>query len=196
MTSAVRGNATNALALESPVPAKTLPVFLSIGRKPVNEQHRAPVAGTNVVEGDLEFAGAEFAHSGDCGGERQRDTVHAVPQARWLRPIIKHMTKVTGAPAAMNFRTHLEDPTLVDRRSHGTGQRLIKARPARSTLEFRGRGEERQRAARAPISALAMLAVQGTRPRGLRPLVPQHIIGLRRELFLPFRVGMRDLERL
>src|SRR5467141_3930137 len=127
--------------------------------------------------------------------EDQRKAVHAVAQAGRLRPIVKDMTEMAAAAAAVNFGPQ-HPKGAVFGLADGIVERLIKTRPAGAALEFRLRGEQRQVAAGAGEDALAMLFQQRARPRTLGALLAQDLILLRGELRAPLRVGLFDLEFL
>src|SRR6267378_3659994 len=127
--------------------------------------------------------------------EDQRKAVHAVAQAGRLRPVIKDMTEMAAAAAAVNFGPQ-HPKGAVFGLADGIVERLIKTRPAGAALEFRLRGEQRQIAAGAGEYALAMLLEQRARTRALGALLAQDFILLRRQLRAPFRIGLFDLEFL
>src|SRR5467141_4794409 len=127
--------------------------------------------------------------------EDQRKAVHAVAQAGRLRPIVKDMTEMAAAAAAVNFGPQ-HPKGAVFGPADGIVERLIKTRPAGAALEFRLRGEQRQVAAGAGEDALAMLLEQRARSRTLGALLAQDLILLRRQLRPPFRIGLFDLELL
>src|SRR5437899_7848133 len=127
--------------------------------------------------------------------EDQRKAVHAVAQAGRLRPVIKDVTEMAAAAAAVDFGTQ-HPKGAVFGLADGVVERLIKTRPAGAALEFRLRGEQRQVAAGAGEDALAMLLEQRARTRALGALLAQDVILLRRQLRAPFRIGLFDLEFL
>src|SRR3981189_3742077 len=127
--------------------------------------------------------------------EDQRKAVHAVAQAGRLRPIVKDVTEMAAAAAAVNFGPQ-HPKGAVFGLADGVVERLIKARPAGSALEFRLRREQRQVAAGAGEDALAMLLEQRARSRTPNALLAQDVILLRRQLRAPFRIGLFDLELL
>src|SRR4030081_353828 len=127
--------------------------------------------------------------------EDQRKAVHAVAQAGRLRPIVKDVTEMAAAAAAVNFSPQHPKGAVLGL-ADGIVERLIKTRPAGAALEFRLRGEQRQVAAGAGEDALAMLLEQRARTRALGALLAQDFILLRRQLRAPFRIGLFDLEFL
>src|SRR5258706_11031372 len=127
--------------------------------------------------------------------EDQRKAVHAVAQAGRLRPVIKDMTEMAAAAAAVNFGPQ-HPKGAVFGLADGVVERLIKTRPAGAALEFRVRGEQWQVAAGAGEDALAVLLEQRARSRTLGALLAQDLILLRCQLGAPFRIGLFDLEFL
>src|SRR5882762_634277 len=162
----------------------------------LNRKPRSKDRGT--IAERATFAGAKARKSGRRWGgrvEHQRKAVHAVAQTSRLRSVVEDVTEMAAAAAAMNFGPqHPQGPVfgLAD----GVVERLIKARPAGSALEFRLRREQRQVAAGAGEDALAMLLEQRARSRTLGALLAQDVILLRRQLRAPFRIGLFDLELL
>src|SRR6266404_5112617 len=127
--------------------------------------------------------------------EDQRKAVDAVAQAGRLRPIVKDVTEMTAAAAAVNFSPQ-HPKGAVFGLADGIVERLIKTRPAGAALEFRLRGEQRQVAAGAGEGALAVFLEQRARSRPLGALLAQDLVLLRRQLGAPFRIGLFDLEFL
>src|SRR3977135_3324809 len=127
--------------------------------------------------------------------EDQRKAVHAVAQAGRLRPIVKDVTEMAAAAAAVNFGPQHPKGAVLGL-ADGVLERLIKTRPAGAALEFRLRGEQRQVAAGAGENALAMLLEQPTRSRTLGAFLAQDFVLLRRQLRAPFGIGLFNLEFL
>src|SRR3981081_4296866 len=127
--------------------------------------------------------------------EDPRKAVHAAAHTGRLRPIVKDVTEMAAAAAAVNFSPQHPKGAVLGL-ADGIGQRLIKKWPAGAALEFRLRGEQRQVAAGAGEDALAMLLEQRARTRALGALLAQDFILLRRQLRAPFRIGLFDLEFL
>ena len=65
----------------------------------------------------------------------ERDSVHAVSLAPRGWAVGKHMSEMSTAIRAMNFRSSHEE-AAIDGRCHGGGERLREARPSRTALEF------------------------------------------------------------
>src|SRR3979411_2789598 len=127
--------------------------------------------------------------------EDQRKAVHAVAQAGRLRPIVKDVTEMAAAAAAVNFSPQHPKGAVLGL-ADGIVERLIKTPPAGAALACRLRGEQRQVAAGAGEDALVMLLEQRARTRALGALLAQDFILLRRQLRAPFRIGFFDLEFL
>src|SRR6516225_2908142 len=99
------------------------------------------------------------------------------------------------ASAAMHLGTqHAQGAVFGD--ADGVLQRLIEARPAGAAVELGLGGEQRQVAAGAGKSPLAMLLQERAGPGALSALLAQDLILLRGELRTPLGVGLFDLERL
>ena len=86
------------------------------------------------------------------------------------------MALVTTAAAAVVFRTGNDQFEIYFRRNRSL-QGLPKAGPTRATVELRLRGEQRQIATSAVISAAALFCVQWTGEGTLSAFVAEHVIG-------------------
>src|ERR1700736_2785272 len=128
-----------------------------------------------TIAGQATLAGRDMKVSARLRPRRmkhQRETVHAVAQARRLRAVVEDVAEMAAAAAAMYFGAqHAEGAVLglADR----VLQRLIEARPAGAAFELGVRGEQRQVAAGAGEDALAMLLQKRARTRSLRALLAQ-----------------------
>src|SRR4029079_12963886 len=80
------------------------------------------------------------------GDELERDSVHAIAQARGLGPVVEHVAQMPAAAAAMHLRARHEQAFVVGG-GDGVLQRRIEAGPAGAAVELGGGGEERQVAA-------------------------------------------------
>src|SRR3954464_12888124 len=89
-----------------------------------------------------------------------RDPIDAVAQMGWRRAVLEHMSEVTAASRAMDFRA---DHTVaaIDGRFDGAINRLIEARPSRPALELELGFEERLAAPHAGKPAGALFHEQG-----------------------------------
>src|SRR3954447_26720459 len=74
--------------------------------------------------------------------EIQRDTIDAIPQARWRRTVFEDVAKVSAASAAVHFGA-LHEEAGVGGRAHCAWNRLEETRPSRAALEFRSGLEQR-----------------------------------------------------
>src|SRR5262245_66499679 len=96
---------------------------------------------------------------------------------------------------AIKFRTW-HQRQIVGRGADGGFERWPEARPAGAAVIFRVGGEQRQLAARAGESPLALLAIERARARNLGAVQAQHIVLRFCQDAPPFAVGLLNLERL
>jgi hypothetical protein len=75
--------------------------------------------------------------SGGGGLEGQCDAVHAIAQARWLRPIVEHMPEVTAATMAMDSGPDHEETGVLGL-ANSVIERCPEARPAGAAIELGG----------------------------------------------------------
>src|SRR5215470_2442756 len=127
--------------------------------------------------------------------ELERGRVHAVAQARRSRPVVEDVTEMRIARRAQYFSAlHEEAPVLLGAKVL-LGHRRIEARPAAAGVELGRRVEQRRAAAYARVGSGLfggpVLAAEGC----FGPLLPCHAVLLRRELLLPFGVGLRHFYR-
>src|SRR5215204_5963367 len=104
------------------------------------------------------------------------------------------MAEVAAAAAAVHLGAWDQEGAV---RGGGDrmGQRAKEARPPGAALEFRLRGEQRERAAGAGERSLALLAVERARVRPLGRMLAQHAVLRRLEQAPPLVVALCDLER-
>src|SRR5207244_10501830 len=126
------------------------------------------------------------------GLELQRHAVHAVALTGRLGSVGEHVTQVTAAARAVNFRAAREQAPVLAR-AYGPRQRLKEARPARAAVELAVRIKQRLAAARAAEGAGACFVIEGIAPGALGAMLAQHLVRLGRELSSP--VGVRLLQR-
>src|SRR5262249_3667456 len=88
--------------------------------------------------------------------EHQRKAVHAIAQTGGPRSVVKHMTEMAAAAAAMHLGPRHSVGAVIGG-PNGILKRLIEARPARPALELCLGREQRQVAAGAGENAFAML---------------------------------------
>src|SRR6202035_3939444 len=145
-----------------------------------------------TIAGQATLAGREMKDSARLRPRRmehQRETIHAIAQARRLRAVVEDVAEMAAAAAAMYFGAqHAEGAVLglADR----VLQRLIEARPAGAAFELGVRGEQRQVAAGASEHALAMFLQQRAGTGAFGALLAQDLILLRRQLRAPFGIGL------
>lgn len=120
--------------------------------------------------------------------ELHRRSIHAVAQAGRLRPIIEDVPEMAKATCAMNFRAfHEKRPVRLG--LDGIGERLIKAWPAGTALKFRIGREQRQIAAGADESALALLLVQRAASGAFRTMLAQDRVLVGVKALAPIHIG-------
>src|SRR6516165_7173072 len=102
--------------------------------------------------------------------EHQSIAVHAVAKTSGFWPIVKDVPEMATASAAMHLGTqHAQGAVFGD--ADGVLQRLIEARPAGAAVELGFGGEQRQVAAGAGKSPLAMLLQERAGPGALSALL-------------------------
>src|SRR6185436_7184161 len=113
------------------------------------------------------------------------DAVDAVAQMRRRRPVIEYVAEVATAAAAMYL---VADHAVAAIRFHfnGVGDRIIEARPARSTLEFHLGCEQRLVAGHAAERAGPLLVQQRAASRHFGAVLAHDLVLLRREQLAPF----------
>ena len=75
---------------------------------------------------------AEFS----TGDEFERNTIHAITEASWLRTIIENMSEMTSAAAAMDLGTDQEKETAVLRCFDCPLDGGLETRPTSPTFEL------------------------------------------------------------
>src|SRR6185437_11883895 len=139
--------------------------------------------------------GWRATHSLRFWREVQRDPVDAIALVGRRRAVVEDMSQMAAAGRAMNLGAH-HAVGPVDRRLDGAGHRFIEAWPARPTLEFTFRLEQRLAAASAGEPAEPLFLEQSAAPRRLGSVRPHHVILLRGQEAAPLGVAVRDLVRL
>src|SRR4051812_5622014 len=99
----------------------------------------------------------------------------------WCRPVIKHMAQVATATGALYFITLHAKRVIFFLFYALLIQNLVKAWPARMTVKFGGRAEQRISTGSTVINTLLIIVHIWPCLRRLRPLVPHNIIYFRRE---------------
>src|SRR5256885_4043468 len=145
-----------------------------------------PVRGPGPkLPGRATIAALKAPCGSGCGGGRRFEDkakpVDAIAQAGGLRAVVEDVAEMAAAAAAMHL-----DPRHAVGAVLGAAERVVErleeARPARAALELGVRGKQRQIAAGAGESTLAMLLHERARPRTLRAVLAQAIVLLRRQL--------------
>ena len=131
---------------------------------------------------------------GDGWLERHRDAIHTVAQAGWARTVVKHVSQVPAAAAAVDLDARYSEHRI-GALADCVVERLPEAGPAGAAVELGLRGKELKRAAGAAERARPMLIVERARERAFGAFTPQHGELRRCQQLLPFLVGVRDLER-
>src|SRR5262249_49746910 len=119
----------------------------------------------------------------------ERRRVDAVAQPRRIRSVGKHVTEMAAALLAVHFGPRHE-VALVALRLDGVGiEWLVEARPAGTGIEFRVPIEQRCATSGAHIHRFIVRVPIRPGEGALRPLLAEHVVLLRRELFAPLVVG-------
>src|SRR5579862_2782219 len=105
----------------------------------------------------------------ECEGH----AVHAIAQARRLGAVIEDVPEMTAAPAAVNSGSHHAEGRVFGG-SDSPFQRRPEARPARTAVVLRGRGEQVQVAAHASEVATPFFMEQRAREWPLGCAHAQH----------------------
>src|SRR5262252_4627097 len=120
-----------------------------------------------------------------------RDAIDAVTQMGRRRAILEDMTEMAAAAAAVHLSAgHAIAP--VGRRFDRPFNRIVKARPAGAAVEFLLRYEQRLIAAGAGEGAVTLLVIERAAAGGLGAVLAHHLVLLRREQPVPFRVRVSD----
>lgn len=122
--------------------------------------------------------------------KRQGHTVVAVAQTCWLWTILEDMALMTTTALTVVFRAR-HDQLEIRLGGHRPGERLPEARPARATIKLRTRRKEGQPTTGADKAPLAFLVVQRAAEGTFGGLLPQDLVGLRRQAPFPFRFTQR-----
>jgi len=71
-----------------------------------------------------------------AGDELECNTIHAITEARWLRPVVEYMSEVASAAVTMNLGADQEKEAAVLRCFDCPFDRSPEARPTRFAIEL------------------------------------------------------------
>mmetsp|Transcript_32617 Transcript_32617/g.96137 ORF Transcript_32617/g.96137 Transcript_32617/m.96137 type:complete len:290 (-) Transcript_32617:104-973(-) len=116
--------------------------------------------------------------------------VQAVPLPGGTRTVVKYVSQMTAARPAVHLGSG-HDQLVVHVEFHGISvDGCVEGWPSGAGIEFRGRDEEGRPAAGAPEHAVLLDVVERRRVGRLRPLLPQHPVGVGGQHLPPFLVRL------
>src|SRR5690606_32442602 len=123
------------------------------------------------------------------GLEVQRKPVGAIAQPGRCRSIGEDVSEMGIAIGAADFGAPHEMASVVDLLDGVFGNRLEKARPARTGFVFGFRGEKRRSTTYAMVDAVAFFHIVGVRKGAFVAVLAGHMILFGRKFFAPFTGG-------
>ena len=125
--------------------------------------------------------------------EIERRRIHAIPQARRRRTVIKHVPQVRIARGAANLGPHHAVGRILVLDHAATRDRLGEARPARPGIKLRLRIKQRSPTAHAVVHPRILRVPVRPGKGTLGARLARHVILLRREFLLPLRFCLHNL---
>jgi hypothetical protein len=125
----------------------------------------------------------------------ERRSIHAIAQTGRLRAVVKDVTEMAAAPAAMHFGASHKQ-TAVGLRFDRLLDRRRETRPTGSTIELGVGGEQGLTATSTVIDALPVLLVEWARTGAFGTVLAQYLVLRRREPAAPLFVAQLDPEFL